>query len=153
MLRKTKINELPQLINVLKGDMSVIGPRPVTPDQFDYYPDDVKQVIGRVRPGLSGVGSIMFRNEEAILSACGMAPELFHKQNMAPYKGRLEVWYCENRSFFLDLKLIALTILVVLNPSLDPHKYLPGLPEVPSELSRQGGDDPAAQPLQMPSNA
>src|SRR5690606_21753019 len=60
-LRKTKINELPQLLNVLCGDMSIVGPRPQTRRCFDAFPEDSKRAIVRVRPGLSGVGSIVFR--------------------------------------------------------------------------------------------
>ena len=66
ILRKTKINELPQLINVLVGDMSIIGPRPLTLKSFDLYSLDVQQAIKKVKPGLSGVGSIVFRKEEDI---------------------------------------------------------------------------------------
>ena len=68
ILRKTKINELPQLLNVLAGDMSVIGPRPLTKNHFNHYPPNLRKLIGSVRPGLSGVGSIVFRDEERLLS-------------------------------------------------------------------------------------
>uniref|UniRef100_UPI003752F2F8 sugar transferase n=1 Tax=Undibacterium sp. TaxID=1914977 RepID=UPI003752F2F8 len=61
-LRRTKINELPQLINVLKGDMSLIGPRPLAPRGFNAYTEDVKKIVTKVRPGLSGIGSIALRN-------------------------------------------------------------------------------------------
>jgi lipopolysaccharide/colanic/teichoic acid biosynthesis glycosyltransferase len=136
VLRKTKINELPQLINILKGDMSIIGPRPVTPDHYDYYAPEVQEIIGRMRPGLSGVGSIVFRDEEALLTASGTLPESFYGQYIAPYKGSLEVWYYSNKSFFLDLRLIALTVLAVAKPDLKPHKYLKGLPEAPAQADK-----------------
>ena len=66
VLRKTKINELPQLINVVLGDMSIIGPRPVTKEHF--YPESYRKKISTGRPGLSGIGSIVFRDEERLLS-------------------------------------------------------------------------------------
>ena len=127
ILRKTKINELPQIINVLLGDMSIIGPRPLTSKNFNYYSEEVKEIIGRMQPGLSGVGSIVFHDEEAIMVDSGMSYEEFYKLHISPYKGTLERWYYQNQSLLLDLKLIALTMLVVIRPGLDVHKYLKGL--------------------------
>jgi len=66
-LRKTKINELPQLINILKGDMSLIGPRPQTRRCFLAFPNEAQLAILKVKPGLSGIGSIVFRDEESLL--------------------------------------------------------------------------------------
>ncbi|MFC1652357.1 sugar transferase [Planctomycetota bacterium] len=60
ILRRTKLNELPQLVNIVKGDMSIIGPRPLPVENYNYYSDEVRDVISQVRPGLSGVGSIVF---------------------------------------------------------------------------------------------
>ena len=64
-LRKSKINELPQLLNILRGDMSIVGPRPVIQQAFDKYPERIQKVIYNVPPGLTGIGSIVFRDEEA----------------------------------------------------------------------------------------
>lgn len=141
ILRKTKINELPQLLNVLRGDMSIIGPRPLVPNQYDYYSRDVKETINRMRPGLSGVASIVFRDEEAMLAASVASPEDFYRQHIAPFKGELEVWYDSNRSVILDLKLIVLTMLAVLYPALNPRKFLRGLPNGPSRPDRQNDDE------------
>ena len=105
ILRKAKINELPQLLNILKGDMSVIGPRPQTKRCFDAFPVKAQEAIIRVRPGLSGVGSIVFRNEEAIMDV-HKAPNYFYDHVIMPYKGDLEVWFVNNRSFWLYLILI-----------------------------------------------
>ena len=80
-LRKTKINELPQLLNVLYGDMSLIGPRPLTEETFSAYPPESKIQIQLVRPGLSGIGSIIFRNEEELLSNSKDAKGLYFKLN------------------------------------------------------------------------
>lgn len=131
ILRKTKINELPQIINVLLGDMSIIGPRPLTSKNFNYYSDEVKEVIGRMRPGLSGAGSIVFHDEESMMADSGMPYEEFYKLHISPCKGALEVWYYQNQSLLLYLKLIALTTLVVIKPGLDVHKYLKGIPSRP----------------------
>ena len=92
-LRKTKLNELPQLINILKGDMSVIGPRPQAPAHFDAFPEHIRPELVKVRPGLSGIGSIVFRDEETLLSRPGIDHEHFYKEVIAPYKGELELWF------------------------------------------------------------
>ena len=117
-LRKTKINELPQLINILIGDMSFVGPRPVMQKSFDSYPSHIQENIYSVKPGLTGIGSIVFRDEESIISDLkGEDPHEFYKNRIAPYKGELEIWYQENCSFFLDIQLIFLTSWVILFPS------------------------------------
>ena len=67
-LRKSKINELPQLINILKGDMSIVGPRPVMQKSFDAYPTEIQRTIYNVKPGLTGIGSIIFRDEESLIT-------------------------------------------------------------------------------------
>ena len=116
-LRKTKINELPQIINILKGDISLVGPRPLVSKTFEAYTKDVQSTIYNVKPGLTGIGSIIFRDEESIISAIkNEDPHEFYKRVIAPYKGELEIWYQTNCSFFLDLKLIFLTAWVILFP-------------------------------------
>lgn len=115
-LRKTKINELPQLINIFKGDMSVIGPRPQTQRCFDAFPKQSQEVIVRVRPGLSGIGSVVFRGEEDMLDAA-TDPNHLYDEVIMPYKGQLEEWYVVNQSLRLYFQLISMTIWVVLFPS------------------------------------
>lgn len=135
-LRRTKINELPQLINVFKGDMSVIGPRPLVKKGFDAYDAKTQKIISSIKPGLSGVGSLVFRNEEQILHE-----ELdqldFYYNVIAPYKGQLEQWYRDNQSIFLYLNLILLTVvsLVSSNSSLI-KSFKKRLPKCPTELER-----------------
>ena len=103
-LRKTKINELPQIINILKGDISLVGPRPLVTKTFLAYTEEVQSKIYNVKPGLTGIGSIIFRDEESIISAAtDKDPHDFYKRVIAPYKGELELWYQDNNSFFLDL--------------------------------------------------
>lgn len=119
-LRKSKINELPQLINVFLGHMSVIGPRPVMRVSFESYPKKVQKVIYNVRPGLSGIGSIIFRDEEEIISKVktnGGDIWDFYKNTIYPFKGDLELWYQKNKSFFLDIQLVYLTIWVIVFPN------------------------------------
>ena len=116
-LRKTKINELPQIINIIKGDISLVGPRPLVTKTFEAYSQDVQQKIYNVKPGLTGIGSIVFRDEEKIISYVkDEDPHIFYKRVIAPYKGKLEMWYQSNRSFMIDLKLIFITAWVILFP-------------------------------------
>jgi len=116
-LRKTKINELPQIINILKGDISLVGPRPLVTKTFSAYSSEVQERIYKVKPGLTGIGSIIFRDEESIISAVkDEDPHEFYKRIIAPYKGELEMWYQDHRSFVLDLQLIFLTAWVILFP-------------------------------------
>ena len=129
-LRKTKINELPQLINILKGDMSIIGPRPLVDKTFDPYPEHVKKSIYNAKPGLSGIGSIIFRDEEKLLSETKMDPANFYKKFVSPYKGELEMWYQKNLSFKIDILLIFLTVwVIVFSKSELPYRLFKDLPK------------------------
>ena len=135
-LRKTKINELPQIINVLKGDMSIVGPRPLTPKNFDYYSDKVAEIICRIRPGLSGIGSIIFRDEETMMADSDMSCHEFYKQHIAPYKGELETWYQHNRSPWVDAMLVFLTAWIIVFPKTNlPFRLLKSLPPRPTFLT------------------
>jgi len=117
ILRKTKINELPQIINILKGDISLVGPRPLVTKTFSAYSAEVQEQIYKVKPGLTGIGSIIFRDEESIISAVeDEDPHEFYKRVIAPYKGELEMWYQDHKSFLLDLQLIFMTAWVILFP-------------------------------------
>ena len=129
-LRKTKINELPQIINILKGDISLVGPRPLVDKTFSAYNEEVQSKIYNVKPGLTGIGSIIFRDEESIISAVtDEDPHDFYKRVIAPYKGELEMWYQEHCSFFLDLQLILTTAWVIVFPETRLYeKWFKGLP-------------------------
>ena len=130
-LRKTKINELPQIINILKGDISLVGPRPLVNKTFSAYSEEVQSKIYKLKPGITGIGSIIFRDEESIISAAtDEDPHEFYKRVIAPYKGELEMWYQENNSFFLDLQLIFMTAWVILSPTSKLHeKWFKDLPK------------------------
>lgn len=132
-LRSTKINELPQLINIVIGDMSIIGPRPLTPGIAAMFSPDHWQATSYLRPGLSGVGSIVFRDEETVLTAAADRTA-FYRDAIVPHKAALEQWYARHQSLGLDLKLMVLTVATVAYPRLDPAKYLPGLPPLPPVL-------------------
>ncbi|QIB67647.1 sugar transferase [Kineobactrum salinum] len=134
VLRKTKLNELPQLLNIFLGDMSIIGPRPQTQRCYDVFPERSRQAIEKVRPGLSGVGSIVFRREEDMLHTSS-DPERFYDEVIMPYKGALEEWYVAQRGIVTYLKCIFVTAWVVALPGSGVvWRILKGLPEPPSEL-------------------
>lgn len=135
-LRKTKINELPQIINVLIGTMSVVGPRPLAQVTFDAYSDELQEKVYSKKPGITGIGSIIFRDEERMMSSITDGDRLgFYTEHIAPYKGALELWYGEHASMLIDFKLIFLTIWVILfSESRLPYAWLKGLPEMPQKL-------------------
>jgi len=119
-LRKSKMNELPQLINIFKGDMSIVGPRPVMPISFEVYPSEIRDNIYNSIPGLTGIGSIIFRDEDVLINdvkARGGDSWDFYKNTIYPFKGNLEIWYQNNKSFFLDLQLIFITAWVIFRPN------------------------------------
>lgn len=133
-LRRTKINELPQLLNILNGDMSIVGPRPQTQRCFDAFPPRAQAAILRVRPGLSGIGSIIFRAEEDLMHGHS-DPARFYDEVIAPYKGELEEWYVANQGLRTYLLGIAVTIWVMLMPrSLITWSAFKTLPRPPAEL-------------------
>ena len=131
-LRKTKINELPQILNIIIGDLSIVGPRPQMQVDFEKYSDDVQGKIYNVRPGLTGIGSIIFRDEESLISlaAENENPHDFYKRVIAPYKGELEIWYHSHRSVFLDSQLIFMTAWAIFAPETRLYeKWFKDLPK------------------------
>lgn len=115
-LRKTKLNELPQLLNVIKGDMSLVGPRPQPADIFQYYSPAARARIVEVRPGITGVGSVLFRDEERLLQESPLPPQECHRDVFAPIKEELETWYVDHQGVWLDFELVLLTGLAVVAP-------------------------------------
>jgi lipopolysaccharide/colanic/teichoic acid biosynthesis glycosyltransferase len=133
-LRKTKINELPQLLNILNGDMSIIGPRPQTKRCFDAFPPSSQEIINQVRPGLSGIGSIIFRNEEEMIDA-NQDPARFYDNVIMPYKGLLEEWYVANQGLSTYLMCIGVTAWAVMfSNSNAVWRIFDSLPKPPDEL-------------------
>jgi lipopolysaccharide/colanic/teichoic acid biosynthesis glycosyltransferase len=114
MLRKFKIDELPQLYNVLKGDMSLVGLRPEVEEYVILYKEDYREILKR-RPGITDVSSIIFREEEAVLENQA-DPEGYYKKILLPEKIRLTKAYIENSSFLYDLKLVLNTLHKIFYP-------------------------------------
>ena len=115
-LRQTKINELPQIINVLIGNMSFVGPRPQMEVGFFKFTDHVQDVIYNSNPGITGIGSIIFRDKEKWISNAPGDKHIFYKEHIAPYKGELEIWYQNNLSFYTDFMLLFLTAWSIIAP-------------------------------------
>ena len=134
-LRSSKINELPQLINIFIGDMSLIGPRPQTQRCFDAFTNEVQKSISSIRPGLSGVGSIIFSNEESMLKDLDSID--IYDEIIAPYKGDLEIWFTNNNNIFVYFVLIIATIFAIIggSPKL-LHTFFKDLP-VPSHEAKE----------------
>ena len=133
-LRKTKLNELPQLWNIFIGDMSVVGPRPMVLNTYAHYPEAARQKLDTIRPGLTGIGSIVFRDEERYL-ADRDEPMEFYREHIIPYKSDLELWFVENNSLWLYIKIIVVTAWVVVFPSSNiVDKAFDGIPPLPDSL-------------------
>lgn len=133
-LRKTKLNELPQLWNIFIGDMSVVGPRPMVLNTYAHYPEAARQKLDTIRPGLTGIGSIVFRDEERYL-ADRDEPMEFYREHIIPYKSDLELWFVENNSLWLYIKIIVVTAWVVVFPSSNiVDKAFDGIPPLPDIL-------------------
>ena len=126
-LRMTKLNELPQIINVLKGEMSIVGARPLMEESFDLYSPEVQKVIYNSRPGITGMGSLIFRDEENMVSSVDNLTEMYGK--IFAYKGALEIWYQKHASLYTDFMIIFLTVWVIIFPQKKLiYKIFPDLP-------------------------
>lgn len=137
ILRKSKINELPQLFNILKGDMSVIGPRPQDSLGFNAFNKEEQDTIIQVRPGLSGIGSIFFRDEEEMMERANVEDKKrFYIESISPYKGKIEAWYVEYQTISIYFRLIYLTLYVVIssNNKIDFSKIFKEFPSPPNDL-------------------
>lgn len=131
-LRKTKLNELPQIINILKGDISLIGPRPLMEVDFKKYSEEIQNQIYNIKPGLTGIGSVIFRDEQKLISETTMPLDEFYKKYISPYKGALELWYQNHLTFATDFKILFLTAwVIVFSDSKLPQKMFKNLPERP----------------------
>ena len=112
-LRNSKINELLQLLNVLNGDMTLVGFRPQTPNAFNLFSLEGRDLISLNQPGLTGVGSIVFSNEESLLDFAGDDSLNFHKSVIVPHKEQLEIWWVKNRSLLNYFYAILLTVITI----------------------------------------
>lgn len=132
VIRKFKLDEIPQLWNVLKGEMSLIGPRPNVEDETTLYTKEEKHLLD-VRPGVTDMASIVFADESVILKGHD-DPDLAYNQLIRPWKSRLGLLYVEHASFRLDVRLVFLTILAIL------HRRMAML-RVGQLVQTLGGDD------------
>lgn len=134
-LRNTKINEIPQLFNILLGDMSVVGPRPQMKVDFEKFPVHVQEVIYDAVPGMTGIGSVIFRDEEKWITAHEGDKHEFYRDHIAPYKGELELWYQEHLTFRTDFMIVFLTAWTIIFPESGlVHKIFRDLPPRPDIL-------------------
>jgi lipopolysaccharide/colanic/teichoic acid biosynthesis glycosyltransferase len=134
-LRRTKINEIPQLVNVLIGNMSFVGPRPQMEVDFFKFPDHVQKVIYNTNPGITGIGSIIFRDEERLISTVQGDVHEFYKEHIAPYKGEVEIWYQKHLSFYTDFMILFLTAWAIVAPESElVYSVFKDLPERPAIL-------------------
>lgn len=109
VLRKYKLDELPELWNVLKGDMSFVGPRPDVPGYADALVGEDRDIL-KLRPGITGPASLKYRNEEELLSTVD-DPIAYNNEVIFPDKVRINLYYLNNYSFWMDIKMIICTVL------------------------------------------
>ena len=112
-LRAGKLDELPQLFNVLKGEMSLVGPRPEVPDLIKFYPNDKRALILSLRPGMTDYASILFRNENELLDTSN-DPIAVYSNDIIPMKVAYYEQYCRDVGVLTDLRIILATILLLL---------------------------------------
>jgi lipopolysaccharide/colanic/teichoic acid biosynthesis glycosyltransferase len=140
-LRKAKLNEVPQFWDVLVGKMSLVGWRPLMPQGFAEYSDRVQQEIVKVKPGLTGIGSLFFRDEEAIITKAGAEGRDLrgcYREDIMPFKGALEVWYVAQRGLWTDIKILVATAVAVLRPGWTGYaSWFRDLPEPESAIIRE----------------
>lgn len=137
-LRISKLNELPQLFNVITGDMGLVGPRPLMPVSFAYYSQEVQEKVYNSVPGITGIGSLIFRDEEQLVSSQTEFdnPHDFYKQRIYPYKGQLEMWYQSHKGFRVDFFILALTALsLIFKKNKLAYKVFKDLPPNPFNSS------------------
>lgn len=128
-LRQSKLNELPQLLNIFLGDMSFVGPRPLMKSGFERYSQELQSKVYNVPPGLTGIGSVVFRDEELIVTKSILPPHETYSQLIAPHKGALELWYQAHRNFGTDFMILFLTGWYVFFPKSNlVYKIFPSLP-------------------------
>ncbi len=134
-LRGSKLNEIPQLINILIGDMTIVGPRPLMEVDFLKFSEEVQREFYNCKPGLTGIASIIFRDEERYHSETKIDPHEFDRLYIAPYKGTLELWYQKHISLYTDFMIIFLTAWAIISPENNlVYRVFKDLPEKPAEL-------------------
>jgi lipopolysaccharide/colanic/teichoic acid biosynthesis glycosyltransferase len=155
-LRKTKINELPQFINVFLGQMSLVGWRPLMPVSFQEYAPRIQVEIVAVKPGVTGIGSVIFRDEESIITSAkkeGRDLRETYRNHIMPYKGALELWYAKRANLWTDIKILVATSLAVARPGWNGFReWFDNLPEPESDLLKKHFAPPASRASDPRSN-
>ena len=125
-IRKTKIDEFPQFVNIIRGELSFVGHRALMPKIHKDYTKSVKRELSKIRPGVTGLATVVFRNEAQLLADSHYTDELkFYKEVIGPAKGAIEMIYTQNQSFILDLTILLLTVWQIFRPqSLLGYKWL-----------------------------
>ena len=131
-LRGSKVNEIPQLINIFLGEMSVVGPRPLMEVDFQKFSPEIQDQFYQCKPGLTGIASIVFRDEEQFYENTEIDPHEYDRLYIAPYKGALEKWYREHQGFRTDMLIIVLTAAVIIFPENNRvFRWFRDLPPIP----------------------
>lgn len=125
-IRKTKIDEFPQFVNIIRGELSFVGPRALMPKIYKDYSKEVKNELSKIRPGVTGLASVVFRNEGELLAHSDYDDELeFHKKVISPIKGQLELLYIRDQGIILDFTILLLTVWQIFRPkSLQGYKWM-----------------------------
>ena len=125
-IRKTKIDEFPQFVNIIRGELSFVGPRALMPKIHKDYTKGVKTELSKIRPGVTGLATVVFRNEAQLLADSDYTDEhQFYKEVIGPAKGAIEMIYTQNQSFILDLTILIVTVWQIFRPeSLLGYKWL-----------------------------
>ena len=123
LLRLTKLDELPQLVNVLRGEMSLVGPRALTPNEIARVPGEIARQVYTVPPGMTGLASVVFADEERATGAA-VDPEAYYFQTVLPQKMALELTYTAHRGWWLDLLILAATPLAIILPGPTRRYFL-----------------------------
>lgn len=131
--RKTKFNELPQLLNILFGDLGLVGSRPLVPEGESHYVEKKSEITQSVRSDVTGIGSLVFRDEEALYAHRSDAHD-FYKKIISPYKFNVEEWYIEHQTFFLDVKIMLLTAVAIVWPNFFSWSFFRDLPRIPKDM-------------------
>ncbi len=138
VLRKTKLNEVPQFWDVFVGKLALVGWRPLMKRGFEDYPLAVQAKIVQVKPGLTGIGSLVFRDEEGVIALAernGLDIRECYRDHIMAFKGALECWYIDNFSLWTDLKILTATAISVAVPNWKGYRaWFPGLPQPTSAL-------------------
>lgn len=128
LLRALKLDEVPQLLNVMRGEMTLVGPRPLTPNEVNAMPAHLASVVYRVRPGLTGVGALAFADEESMLRQFA-EPTLAYFQDILPRKVALELAYVQRRTWWTDFLIALLTPVAPFSASVRQRLVLRLVPD------------------------